>query len=125
MQALSACTVLPQACVPPAESMITAELLFGRKIGDRVGVSEAAFAAFVAREITPRFPDGLTVVDAKGQWRDSERGGIVREPSKLVLLTFRDDPARRESLGAIAEAYKRQFRQQSVLTSVRASCVSF
>ncbi len=125
MQALTACTVLPQACVPPAESMITAELMFGRKIGDRVGVSDAAFAAFLAREISPRFPDGLTVVDAKGQWRDNDRGVIVREPSKLVLLIFRDDPARRENLDAIADAYKRQFRQQSVLISRRASCVTF
>jgi hypothetical protein len=123
--ALSACMVLPQACIPPAESMISAELVFGRKIGDRIAVSDAAFAAFLAREITPRFPDGLTVVDASGQWRDSDRGTIVREPSKLVLLTFRDDAARRESLNVIAEAYKRQFRQQSVLTSLRASCVTF
>lgn len=123
--ALSACTVLPQACAPPAESMVTAELLFGRKIGDRVGVSDAAFAAFLAREITPRFPDGLTVVDARGQWRDSERGSIVREPSKLVLLIFRDDAAKRENLNQIADAYKRQFRQQSVLMSLRASCVTF
>jgi hypothetical protein len=122
---LSACTVLPQACAPPAESMVSAELLFGRKIGDRIGVSEAAFAAFLAREITPRFPDGLTVVDARGQWRDQDRGAIVREPSKLVLLTFRDAPQKRENLSAIAEAYKRQFRQQSVLATLRASCVTF
>jgi hypothetical protein len=122
---LSACSVVPQACAPPAESMVTAELVFGRKIGDRVGVSEAAFAAFLAAEITPRFPDGLTVVDARGQWRDSERATTVREPSKLVLLTFRDDPARRENLNVIAEAYKQKFRQQSVLISLRASCVTF
>lgn len=122
---LPSCTVLPQTCVPPAQAMLTAELMFGRKIGDRIGVSEAAFAAFVAREITVRFPDGLTVIDAKGQWRDSERGTIVREPSKVVLLTFADDPARRADIAAIAEAYKRQFRQQSVLTSFRASCVTF
>jgi hypothetical protein len=99
--------------------------MFGRKIGDRIGVSEAAFAAFVAREITPRFPDGLTVLDAKGQWRDSERRTIVHEPSKIVLLTFTDEPARRADIAAIADAYKRQFRQQSVLTSLRASCVTF
>jgi hypothetical protein len=125
LPALSACTVFSQACVPPAESMVSAELLFGRKIGDRIGVSEAAFAAFLAREVTPRFPDGLTVLDARGQWRELDRDAIVREPSKLVLLTFRDDPARRENLGAIAEAYKRQFRQQSVLIALRASCVTF
>lgn len=104
---------------------MTAELIFGRNIGGRLGVSEAAFAQFLAREITPRFPDGLTVVDARGQWRDAERGTAVREPSKLVLLTFRDDSEKREGLVKIADAYKRQFRQQSVLTSVRTSCVSF
>ena len=123
--ALSACTVLPQACVPPAESMVAAELVFGRKIGNRVGVSDAAFAAFLAREVSPRFPDGLTVVDAQGQWRDPDRGAIVREPSKVVLLTFREDAAKRESLSVIAETYKRQFRQQSVLISLRSSCVTF
>jgi len=117
--------VLPQACAPPAESMITAELMFGRNIGDRVGVSDAAFADFLAREITPRFPDGMTVVDARGQWRDGERGRIVREPSKLVLLIFRDDAARRESLSTIVDTYKNRFRQQSVLTSLRTSCVTF
>lgn len=122
--AVSACSSLPQACVPPAESMLTAELLFGRKIDERVGVSDAAFAAFLAREITPRFPDGLTVVDARGQWRDN-RGAIIREPSKLVLLTFREGGEKREHLTAIAETYKRQFRQESVLISLRTSCVTF
>lgn len=123
-QLLSACMILPQACAPPAESMVTAELLFGRNIGDRLGVSDAAFADFLAREIAPRFPDGLTVLDGRGQWR-GERGRIVREPSKLVLLTFRDDSKRRESLSTIVEAYKNRFRQQSVLTALRTSCVTF
>jgi len=122
---VSACTVLPQACAPPAQSMVSAELLFGRNIGDRLGVSDAAFADFLAREVTPRFPDGLTVVDARGQWRDTDRNRIVREPSKLVMLTFPDDAARRENLAAIVEAYKKRFRQQSVLMSLRASCVTF
>jgi hypothetical protein len=122
---LSACTVLPQACAPPAESMVSAELVFGRKIGDRIGVSDGAFAAFLAREVTQRFPDGLTVIDARGQWRDSERGAIVREPSKVLLLTFRDEVAKRENLAAIVESYKRQFRQQSVLMALRTSCVTF
>jgi hypothetical protein len=46
--------------------MATVEMYFGRKIGDRVGVSDAAFLDFTANEITPRFPQGLTVVDARG-----------------------------------------------------------
>jgi hypothetical protein len=121
----SGCASLPQPCLPPAQIMASAELIFGRNIGDRLGVSDAAFASFVANEITPRFPDGLTVIDAKGQWRDSTRGILVREPSKVVLITFPDEASKRTGLVAIVDAYKKAFRQQSVLTSVRSACVSF
>jgi glucose/arabinose dehydrogenase len=102
-----------------------AELLFGRDIGNRLGVSERAWARFVAREITPRFPDGFTVTEASGQWRDSADGKIVREPSKrveIVLPVAHDDDAR---LDAVVGAYKRQFHQQSVAVIVRPACVSF
>ena len=104
--------------------MLSAELYFGRSIGHRV-VSNAEFAAFLASEITPRFPDGLTVVDAQGQWRNQKRGAIIREPSKLVKIIFADDAQKRADLDAIAESYKRRFHQQSVLIALQPSCVSF
>jgi hypothetical protein len=125
MMALSGCASLPPSCLPPSQPMLSAELAFGRSIGDRTGVSDADFARFTAEEITPRFPDGLTVLDGHGQWRDSARGRLVREPSKLVWIVFADDPAKRAALTEIAEAYKRKFRQQSVLIAVRPSCVAF
>lgn len=99
--------------------------MFGRDIGHRIGVSEKAWEHFVAREITPRFPDGLTVTDASGQWRDSVSGRIVREPSKLVTIVLpgsADDEAR---LDAVVSAYKRQFHQQSVGVVVQSACASF
>ncbi len=102
-----------------------AQLLFGRDIGRRIGVSQRAWARFVARELTPRFPDGLTVVDAIGQWRDPLGGGEVREPAKLVEIVLpgrADDDAR---LDAIVQAYKREFHQHSVGVIVRSACVSF
>jgi Protein of unknown function (DUF3574) len=102
-----------------------AELMFGRDIGNHVGVSDAAWSRFVAREMTTRFPDGLTISDAVGQWRDRDNGGIVREPSKqveIVLPGNDDDEAR---LDAIVAAYKRAFNQQSVGVIVLTACVSF
>jgi hypothetical protein len=102
-----------------------AELLFGRDVGHRLGVSESAWTHFVAREITPRFPDGFTVTDAAGQWRDSTRGTIVHEASKrveIVLPGAADDEAR---LDAMVAAYKRAFHQHSVVMIVRPACVSF
>jgi hypothetical protein len=102
-----------------------AELLFGRDIGRRRGVSESAFARFVARELTPRFPDGLTIADATGQWRDGAGGAIVREATKrvdIVLPGHADDQAK---LDAVVTTYKREFRQQSVGVIVQWACVSF
>ncbi|UZE51529.1 DUF3574 domain-containing protein [Rhodopseudomonas sp. P2A-2r] len=122
--ALSGCASLPQSCVAPARMMATADMMFGRDIENGRAVSDRAFADFLAAEVTPRFPDGLTVIDARGQWRDGA-GALLREPSKLLLLVFDDDARKRADLVAIADAYKRKFRQQSVLTSVRAGCVSF
>ena len=84
-----------------------------------------SWARFVDGEITPRFPDGLTVFNTVGQWRDSERKTIVREPSKIVMIVLpgKDDDIDR--LNQIAEAYKSQFRQQSVAVMLRPACVSF
>jgi len=102
-----------------------AELMFGRKIGDRIGVSETQWARFLDREITPRFPGGLTVIDTRGQWRDTVRKTIVREPSKLVQIVLPGKPEDDARLNEIAAAYKSRFRQQSVGIIVRAACVSF
>ena len=100
--------VQPQALSCHAQqARQVAELLFGRGIGHRLGVSARAWARFVAHEITPRFPDGFTVTDASGQWRDSADGTIVHEPSErveIVLPGTADDESR---LDAIVSAYKR------------------
>lgn len=115
----------PAECRTGAKAQQVAELFFGRKIGDRIGVSEAQWASFVDREITPRFPDGLTVLSAAGQWRDQTRNRIVHEPSKVVEIVLPGNADDFERLAAIAEAYKKRFQQQSVATIVRAACVSF
>ncbi len=82
---------------------------------------------FVAldREITPRFPDGLTVIEAKGQWRDPARGTIVHESSKRVEIVLPGNADDQDRLDALARAYKSRFHQQSVAIVIRSACVSF
>jgi hypothetical protein len=112
-------------CRGGQQPKLIAELLFGRDIGSHLGVSEADWRRFLAQEITPRFPDGLTVTDATGQWRDRQSGRVVREPSKrveIVLPGNDDDQAR---LDAVVKAYERQFHQQGVAVIVQSACVSF
>jgi hypothetical protein len=115
-----------EACGAGANETVVAEMYFGRNIGGTFGVDDGEWAAFVDTEITPRFPDGLTISDAAGQWRDSDTGAIVREPSKVVTVFLgEDEAADRADLDAIAEAYKTQFQQQAVALVVERSCVSF
>jgi Protein of unknown function (DUF3574) len=113
------------ACRADQKASAVVEMMFGRKIGERIGVTNAAWTRFVDREITPRFPDGLSVVDAAGQWQDPVRKRVVREPSKIVTIVLRDSEKGQSEIDAIAQAYKKQFRQQSVGVIVRPACVSF
>lgn len=113
------------SCHGARQPKMVAELMFGRDIGHGVGVSEAAWQLFVTRELVSRFPDGLTIIDAVGQWRDRDSGRIVREPSKhveIVLPGNKDDDAR---LDAVVAAYKHTFHQHSVGVIVRPACVAF
>jgi uncharacterized protein DUF3574 len=102
-----------------------AEMMFGRKIGDRIGVSEVEWSRFLDREITPRFPAGLTVFNASGQWQDKSTRKIVHEPSKIVQIVLPGEDNDIAHLNDIAEAYKTRFKQQSVGVIVRPACVSF
>jgi hypothetical protein len=117
------------ACGPGLEPREVVELLFGRKIGDRLGVSETQWRRFVDAEISPRFPDGLTAFDAKGEWRDTGRKNrlqtIVHEPSKVVEIVLPGKPDDLDQLNRIAQLYKSRFRQQSVGIVIRGACVSF
>ncbi len=108
---LSACaTVQPYVSVP-----VLADRLFcGLSIPGGGEVTEAEWRAFVAEEVTPRFPDGLSIWRAEGQWRGAD-GVIVREPT-LIIEIFHDHDVRIDrKIVEIAEAYKTRFRQESVL----------
>ncbi len=113
------------ACDAPQRPMQQIELMFGRNIAGHLRVGEAAWSRFLAREITPRFPDGLTVVDATGQWRDPVGGRMVREPSKMVIIVTADDAPVRDRIAAIVAAYKQRFHQRSVGVISRSVCAVF
>lgn len=63
----------------------------------------------------PRFPDGLTVQDGRGQWRDSH-GVIERERSYELTLLYPASEARvRDArIERIRDAYERTYAQDSV-----------
>ena len=128
--AIQAAAMAPalRADVPPCPAgtnrFAEYRLFFGRSQGTVEVVTDAAWRAFLAEEVTPRFPDGLTVMDAAGQWRDAS-GAIKRERSKVLLILAEPGPAGMQRTDEIMQAYKRTFDQESVLRAVTTACVSF
>lgn len=100
------------------------ELVFGlsRPSGEPVG--EDAWSAFLAREVTPRFPDGFTVLSAGGQWRNAA-GVIVKEPSRVILIWAQPAADLEARIETIRSAWKAEQHQESVLRAVRTDCVAF
>ncbi len=112
-------------CWDGTNPMLVAELFFGRNIGENPGVDDAAWTSFLRDTLTPRFADGLTVLDATGAWRDPETGATGQEASKLVIIAMPDRPAAYEALTAVMDAYKRRFDQRSVGLLLDRRCGAF
>src|SRR5258708_6142859 len=88
-----------------------------------ITVATLIFAAGFVDEVTRRFPDGLTVWEAEGQWL-TPAGSIDHEQSKVLLLVHPDTAAARQSVLAVIEAYRKAFEQQSVLWENARVCVA-
>jgi hypothetical protein len=100
--------------------MARLELIFGAG----GGVTRRAFRAFLATEVTPRFPDGLSLFSGYGQWRN-RKGRIVQETSRMLLIWYVPNSQSETRIEAIRNAYEKRFQQQSVLRADSSSCVSF
>lgn len=107
-----------------AKAFVRTELFFGLSRPGGV-VSESEFQAFVDGQVTPRFPDGLTLLAGTGQFRDAS-GTILVEGAKLLILLYpRQDREADAKIEQIRREYRRAFQQQSVLRADDLSCVSF
>src|SRR5262249_34434642 len=101
-------TLSPPGQIPAGETLTRSELFFGRSRPDGRTVTDAEWAAFVDEEVTPRFPDGLTILDAIGQYRDRS-GRILREATKVLLIVHPTDERSRaalEEMRALPEALR-------------------
>ena len=105
--------------------MLVAELFFGRNIKGREPLTGVEWAEFAAQTITPNFPDGFTVFDGEGQWRNPRTGAIAHDPTKVVLVAVKREPDLTGRLSAVSEAYKLQFHQQSVGIITSDACAAF
>jgi Protein of unknown function (DUF3574) len=99
---------------PRCAEHVQVRLFFGLGTPDGP-VSDVEWTRFLADVVTPRFPSGLTVVDANGQWRAHGHAHITREPSRVVEIVHDDSRETDRRIQEIVTIYKRQYRQESVM----------
>lgn len=117
-------TPAPAACAAGGVQMARVELIFGLGLKDGGGVSEADWLDFLAKDVTPRFPDGLTAYDAYGQWLHPQRG-VARLRSKVLQIWYAPSAEAEAKIQAIREGFKTRFDQLSVMRVDGLDCVSF
>jgi hypothetical protein len=104
--------------------MVRDTLYFGRNRPNGGIVRETQWRRFLNEIITPRFPDGLTVMKATGQWRNAS-GYIEREVSEVVTVLHSGDPTARGMISEIIAEYTQRFDQEAVLRERTVICARF
>ncbi|HUY94684.1 MAG TPA: DUF3574 domain-containing protein [Terracidiphilus sp.] len=89
------------------------------------GISEQKWREFLDREVTPRFPSGLSVVDVYGQWLSKGKSEPERLRSKMLVIDYLDSAENRTRIDAIRAAWKKLTGDQSVLRVTEPADVSF
>jgi hypothetical protein len=111
---LGGCATSSVPSCPVGMTAMKSELLyFGTSSPDGLVTAEQ-WAAFLADTVTPRFPEGLSVWTAAGQWQ-SAAGQIEREDSYVLNVVHTGSAAEEQSFIEIIDVYKITFRQEAVL----------
>src|SRR5215218_2105394 len=100
---------LARMALPPnsLDKYYRTELYFGRSRPDGSMVSDEEWNKFLNDIVTPRFPDGFTVLDGLGQYKD-RAGKVIKEPSKVLIFLYlkRSAALMRRAIEEIRENYK-------------------
>ncbi len=116
---------VPTTAVCPAENaMVQTTLYFGLSRPAGKDITAQEWQQFVDRDVTPRFREGLTVFDARGQWLGND-GNVAREQSKALMLIHGKNGDSEEGIEALRHLYKSRFAQESVMRVDQPVCVHF
>jgi hypothetical protein len=121
---LAACAGRAPVCPAGQQSIRTAQLFFGRNDLAASRIDDAEFRRFVDQELSPRFPDGLTMLDGGRQWAGAENQRI-RESAKVVLIVLPGRGDARARIAAVRAAYKARYHQDPALVVSEPACASF
>jgi hypothetical protein len=110
--------------IPSSKPFTRTDLFFGLRKPNGTEVNNIEFQRFLDREVTPRFPDGFTVVAGNGQFKNA-RGAILKERSQQLILLYPVAAISSQQIEQIRKAYTIAFQQQSVLRADELTCAAF
>jgi hypothetical protein len=127
---LSACANLlpppgPNCAVLRGSPMLQRTVFLGKSIPNRQPLSRQEWDTFAAEVITPRFPDGFTAFEARGQWRNPASGIIISEDTTVLIVAADNSPATLRKLDEISAKYRNRFNQLSVGLITAPACGAF
>jgi hypothetical protein len=111
-------------CEVGDSTMVRDVLYFGRNRAGGGVVADGEWESFLDEVVTPRFPAGLTIVAANGQWR-GQNGILEHEQAEIVTLLHAGDEAARRAVAEVIAEYKRRFQQEAVLRERMPTCARF
>ena len=113
-------------CPEGMDSFTELNVYFGLEKGSGETVTEEEWQSFLADTVTSHFLDGLTVLDARGQWFDTDAGRLYRESTKLLNVLVPADAADAgvDAVRDISDVYKQRFEQQAVFYTSLPACAA-
>lgn len=97
---------------------------FGLSRPDGPSISTQQWRHFVDQVITPVFPNGLSIVEAKGQWLGNN-GERLSENSRGLLLIYPASKEKSQAIDLIRTRYRQLFAQEAVMRIDQPVCVAF
>lgn len=102
---------------------LVSRIYLGASIPTGGWVGQDNFKDFLETEVSPLFPNGYTVLQGAGTWRDEVTHQTIQETSRIIEIAhgYQDLALIRE----VAMAYKARFDQQAVMVSTTLATISF
>lgn len=119
---LAACAAAP-SCPDGMRPARSEQLYFGSGRPHGPDVTQAEWDAFVREEIAPRFPQGFSLLEAQGHWRNAD-GSVADERSRVLQVLHPGDAAATQAVRDIAARYKARFDQEAVLSVQMPACMA-
>ena len=87
-------------------------------------VSESEWTDFLNCSVTPRFPNGLSVMESAGQWQN-RAGEIDTEPSKVLVIVHQPTLRTRAAINELRRLWCKLHQQESVMAVTSPASVDF